>query len=55
VRERPHHGYCTYERTRYAGAGKPLFERRLPNGPMQLTGTRIFSSGMVELRYELRR
>lgn len=36
------------------GAGKPLFERRLPGGPMQLTGTRAFKSGMVELRYEIR-
>jgi dihydrofolate reductase len=37
------------------GAGKPLFERRLPSGPMQLTGTRTFKNGMVELRYEIRR
>jgi len=37
------------------GAGKPLFDRRLPGGPMQLTGTRSFVTGMVELRYELRR
>jgi len=37
------------------GAGKPLFERRLPNGAMQLTGTRTFKNGMVELRYEIRR
>jgi dihydrofolate reductase len=36
------------------GAGKPLFERRLPSGPMQLTGTRTFTNGMVELRYEIR-
>ena len=36
------------------GAGKPLFKRRLPNGAMQLTGTRTFKDGMVELRYELR-
>ena len=35
------------------GAGKRLFERRLPNGPMQLTGTRSFKNGMVELRYEI--
>jgi dihydrofolate reductase len=35
------------------GAGKPLFERRLPGGPMRLAGTRIFDSGMVELRYEI--
>jgi len=37
------------------GAGKPLFERPLPNGAMQLTGTRAFDNGMVELRYEIRR
>ena len=36
------------------GEGKPLFDRRLPGGPMQLTGTRRFDSGMVELRYEIR-
>jgi hypothetical protein len=35
------------------GEGKPLFDRRLPGGPMQLTGTRSFDSGMVELRYEI--
>jgi dihydrofolate reductase len=37
------------------GVGKPLFERRLPNGPMHLTGTRTFRNGMVELRYQIRR
>jgi dihydrofolate reductase len=37
------------------GGGKPLFERRLPGGPMQLEGTRTFDNGMVELRYELTR
>jgi dihydrofolate reductase len=37
------------------GEGKPLFDRRLPGGPMQLTGTRTFDSGMVELRYAVRR
>jgi dihydrofolate reductase len=37
------------------GEGKPLFDRRLPGGAMQLLGTRIFDSGMVELRYEIRR
>jgi dihydrofolate reductase len=37
------------------GAGKPLFERRLPGGAMQLTGTRPFRNGMVELRYAIRR
>lgn len=36
------------------GAGKPLFARRLP-GPMQLTGTRAFRNGMVELRYHIQR
>ena len=35
------------------GEGKPLFDRRLPSGPMQLCGARPFDSGMVELRYEL--
>ena len=35
------------------GAGKPLFERRLPGGPMQLIGTRAFDNGMVELRYRI--
>src|SRR5215207_2700328 len=35
------------------GAGKPLFEHRLPGGPMQLTGTRVFDTGMVELRYKI--
>jgi len=37
------------------GAGKPLFDRALPGDPMQLTGTRAFGTGMVELRYEVRR
>ena len=37
------------------GEGKPLFDRRLPGGPLQLTGTRTFDTGMVELRYELAR
>ncbi len=37
------------------GEGKPLFDRRLPGGPMQLTGTTAFDSGMVELRYEISR
>ncbi len=37
------------------GAGKPLFERRLPGGPMQLAGTSVFETGMVELRYEMRK
>jgi dihydrofolate reductase len=37
------------------GAGKPLFDHRLPGDPMQLTGTRAFDTGMVELRYKIRR
>lgn len=37
------------------GAGKPLFERPLPGGPLQLSGTRVFRNGMVELRYTTRR
>jgi dihydrofolate reductase len=37
------------------GEGKPLFDRRLPGGPMQLTGMRPFDSGMVELRYAIGR
>jgi dihydrofolate reductase len=35
------------------GKGKPLFDERLPGGPLQLTGTRTFDSGMVELSYAL--
>ena len=37
------------------GAGKPLFDRRLPGGAMQLVGTRVFDTGMVELRYAIGR
>jgi dihydrofolate reductase len=37
------------------GDGKPLFDERLPGGPLQLLGTTVFQSGMVELRYELSR
>jgi len=37
------------------GAGKPLFDARLPGGPMRLTGTSVFETGMVELRYDIRR
>lgn len=37
------------------GAGKPLFDNRLPGGPMELLGTRVFDTGMVELRYRVRR
>jgi dihydrofolate reductase len=33
------------------GGGKPLFERPLPSGALQLVGTRAFRNGMVELRY----
>jgi dihydrofolate reductase len=36
------------------GEGKPLFDRGLPE-PLQLSGTRAFETGMVELRYEVRR
>jgi dihydrofolate reductase len=36
------------------GQGKPLFDRRVPGGPMQLTGARTFRSGMVELSYALK-
>jgi dihydrofolate reductase len=37
------------------GDGKPLFDRRLAGGPMRLVGVLPRASGMVELRYELRR
>ena len=37
------------------GDGKPLLERRLPGGPMQLLSARTHSSGMVGLAYEVRR
>jgi dihydrofolate reductase len=37
------------------GEGKPLFDRRLPGGPMQLTSARPFDTGMVELTYEITR
>jgi dihydrofolate reductase len=37
------------------GAGKPLFDRRLRGGPMQLLGAETHSSGMVGLRYQIRR
>jgi dihydrofolate reductase len=36
------------------GEGKPLFDRRPPSGPMKLLGSRVFETGMVELRYALR-
>jgi len=35
------------------GSGKPLFERRLPSGSMQLAGTDAFRNGRGELRYEI--
>jgi dihydrofolate reductase len=37
------------------GDGKPLFDRRLPSGAMQLIAVRPFDSGMVELRYAINR
>ena len=37
------------------GRGKPLFDHRLSGGALQLLGTRAFQTGMVELRYEIRR
>ena len=37
------------------GEGKPLFDRKLMGEPMQLTAVVPRDSGMVELRYELRR
>jgi dihydrofolate reductase len=36
------------------GQGKPLFDRRLAGGPLELTGARAFDTGMVELRYAIR-
>ena len=35
------------------GEGKPLFDRRLPGGPMRLTAARPYDTGMVDLRYEV--
>jgi dihydrofolate reductase len=35
------------------GEGKPLFDRGVPGGPMQLAGVRPWDTGMVELRYEI--
>jgi dihydrofolate reductase len=35
------------------GDGKPLFDRRLPGGPMRLTRVIPRDSGMVELIYEI--
>jgi dihydrofolate reductase len=35
--------------------GKPLFDRPLPGPPMRLSGTTVFDTGLVELRYALER
>ena len=35
------------------GRGKPLFDRALPGGPMQLSTAIPRDTGMVELRYEI--
>jgi dihydrofolate reductase len=35
------------------GSGKPLFDDAVAGGPMQLTGTTVFSTGMVQLRYRI--
>ena len=37
------------------GSGKPLFDRRLPGGPMQLTRARTYASGMVGIDFEINR
>jgi dihydrofolate reductase len=37
------------------GQGKPLFDRGMPGGAMQLTEVLPRASGMVELRYQVRR
>jgi dihydrofolate reductase len=37
------------------GKGKPLFDRPVRGGPLQLMGARPLDSGMVELRYEITR
>jgi dihydrofolate reductase len=37
------------------GAGKPLFQRPLPGPPMRLTASLPRPSGMIELRFEVRR
>jgi dihydrofolate reductase len=37
------------------GDGKPLFDTRLPGGPMQLVSATAFGSGMVGLTYEVKR
>ena len=35
------------------GDGTPLFTEGVPGGPMKLTGTTAYRTGMVELRYRL--
>lgn len=37
------------------GTGKPLFDRPVPGGPMQLVEAHALDSGMVELRYTIER
>lgn len=37
------------------GGGQPIFDDPLPGPPMQLTGTRTFDSGLVELTYAVKR
>jgi dihydrofolate reductase len=37
------------------GAGKPLFDRRLPGGPMRLAAVHPRTNGMIELRCEIER
>jgi dihydrofolate reductase len=37
------------------GEGKPLFDRRLPGGPMGLSGVSPRNNANVELSYEVRR
>jgi dihydrofolate reductase len=37
------------------GEGKPLFDRRLPGGPMQLTGAKTYESGMIGLTFDVGR
>jgi dihydrofolate reductase len=36
------------------GTGKPLFDRRLPGGPMQLLGARTYASGMVGIDFKIK-
>jgi dihydrofolate reductase len=36
------------------GAGKRLFDHPPPGGPLELTATRAFATGMVELRYAVK-